>query len=140
MPHDVLVPDATHVIALLGATTTIQFVIQPATLSVTVTVYVPDAKPVIVCVVPPLLHAYVKFPEPPFTVDVALPLSKPHEVSVPDATHVIALLGATVAVHTDVHPATASVTVTVYVPAAKLVIVCVFAPVLHAYVKLPEPP
>jgi hypothetical protein len=83
---------------------------------------------------------YEKLPEPPDTVAVADPFDKLQDSSVPDATQVIALLGDTVAVHTDVHPATASVTVTVYVPAAKPVIVCVDAPVLHAYVKLPEPP
>ena len=73
----------------------------------------------------------MKLPEPPFTVAVALPLSKPHDVSVPVATHVIALLGATVVVQVVVQFVTLSITFTVYVPAAKPVIVCVVPPLFH---------
>ena len=55
-PHDASVPDAVHVIAFDPPTVAVHDVVQPDVSSVIFTVYVPAAIPVIVCVVPPLLH------------------------------------------------------------------------------------
>ncbi len=98
--------------------------------SVIVTVYVPAERLLAVAELPPLgAHAYVNGPVPPVIVPVADPLFPPlHETFVLeaiDATPPDVL--ETAAVTVNVH-ALRSVTVTVYVPASMLVIVCVVCP------------
>lgn len=99
---------------------------------VTVTVYVPAARPVMVAVVPPLDQEYVYGVVPPVALAVAEPLlcvqdglvlvtvtvGAPEEVSVTDEV--------------PEHPP--PVTVTVYVPAASPLMVAVVPPFDHEYV------
>jgi hypothetical protein len=85
--------------------------------SVIVTVYTPDARPLIEDVVCPEFQRYVNVPVPPLAVTEAVPLFVPQEAGcvVTDAT--IAEGSDTTATRTLVHPLK-SVTVTVYEPAA----------------------
>ena len=101
--------------------------------SVTVTVYVPAATPVIDAVVAVFDHAYVYGDVPPVADAVAPPSDNPLQVMVEStceaATNTVGSV--TVDELVEVQPF-ASVTVTVYVPADKLLAVAVVAPLDHA--------
>lgn len=88
----------------------------------------------------PLLQLKVLLPVPPVAVTLMLPLDPPLHVTcatVPVST--IGLGAMTVKLCVAVHPA-ASVAVTVYVPADKLLMVPPEAPLLQENVLLPVPP
>ena len=116
------------------ATVTEHVFVHPVVELVTVTVYVPAFNPVIVAVVPPLLHKYVT----PVAVAVALPFGVEQFVlsTLEQVTVGGVVVFVTIAEQVFVHEVTVFVTVTVYVPAFKPVIVAVVAPVLHIYVGL----
>ena len=102
--------------------------------SVTVTVYVPADKPVIVAVAGPELHAYEYGAEPPLATTVAVPLL-PGLQGILVALH--SALNGRKEAKVDEHVAVqlfASFTVTVYVPATNPVAVGVNCPSLHKYV------
>ena len=82
--------------------------VQPPLIAVTVTVYVPEARLVIVCVVPPFDQLYVT---PVAGVAVAVPLL-PEQLFV-DAAPAVMLPLATVVEAVDVQPPEELVTVTV---------------------------
>src|SRR5436853_129707 len=98
--------------------------VQPLA-SVTVTLYVPAASEVISCVVAPLLHKYVYGDVPPLTVKLIEPVDAPlqstltcvwlNEIAV--GSVIVMLLSVAV-------QPLASVTVTLYVPAASEEIFC----------------
>ena len=103
--------------------------VQPVVVFVTVTVYVPVPKPLIVAVVSPVLHTYVTS----VAVAVALPFAG---IQLVLSTCLQVKLGGVELVTTTawqvfVHPVVVFVTVTVYVPEFKLLMVAVVAPVLH---------
>ncbi len=102
-----------------------QVVVQPL-LSVTVTVYVPALKLLIVAVVliGVVFHAYVYGNDPPLGSTVALPLLTPQSGFEPLTVHVGLGVVFIVVLHVVVQPKL-SVTVTVYVPALRLLITCV---------------
>ncbi len=109
-----------------SATVVVAVDVHPLAVSVMVTVYVFATKPVIVAVVPLLLHEKVNDPEPPEAIAVAVPSLVTQVSSVAFAvteqgTHA----STTVVVAVAVHPLAESVMVTVYVPAVKLLIVAV---------------
>ena len=116
------------------ATVTEHVFVQPVVVLVTVTVYVAALKFEIVAVVPPLLHKYVT----PVAVAVALPFGVEQFVLSTFAQVTVGgvVVFVTIAEQVFVHEVTVFVTVTVYVPAFKPVIVAVVAPVLHIYVGL----
>jgi hypothetical protein len=110
--------------------------------SVTVKVYVPALKPLMLEVVAPLLHAYVYAGVPPLGADCALPLLLPLQLTL---FTTVAFANNTAAgwvivtLPVAVHPC-ASVTIKVYVPALKPLMLEVVAPLLHAYVYAGVPP
>ena len=113
------------------STTAWQVFVQPVSVLVTVTVYVPAPNPLIIDVVDPVLHAYVTS----VAVAVALPFNG---VQLALSTLLQVTSGGvafvtTKASHVFVQPVVVFVTVTVYVPASKLLIVAVVPPVLHKY-------
>ena len=71
-------------------------------------------------------------PDPFNPVAVAVPSFAPHEVSVLVALAANELDAPTVVSQTVTQPVTLSVTVTLYIPATRLLILCVFALLLHA--------
>ena len=102
--------------------------------SVAVTVYVPTVRLLIVVDVEPVFHKY-EYPAVPFDAnEVAEPVEAPlHNTFVVDEIDIANKLGCVIVAEVDdVHPL-ASVAVTVYVPAARLLIVAVVAPVFHKY-------
>jgi hypothetical protein len=120
-----------------GLITALAVAVQPA-LEVTVTVYVPGAKLLIVWVVPPFDQLYV-YPDPPLGLAVADPLLQLLQDScVTVVVTVIPVLLFTVAVAVFVQPLLL-VTVTVYVPDPTLLIVWVVPPFDQLYVY-PLPP
>jgi len=115
-------------------TVTLAEAVQLAPL-VTVTVYVPAVRPLIVAVVPcPPLHTYVGLLGL-LTVTVAEPLLPPHDVVTDDVLSDGALDAATDTLAVAEHPLL--LTVTVYVPDATLLMLAVVpAPPLQLYVGL----
>ena len=108
--------------------------------SVAVTVYVPADKPVIVPPVPLLLHAYVFVPVPPVALAVADPSVAPLQLAfVPEILALTDVGSSIVTLSVSLQPL-ASVAVTVYVPAAKPVIVAPVPLLLQTYVIVPVPP
>ena len=109
--------------------------------SVTVTVYVPATKPDMFWVVIPLLHKYCIGDVPPLIVSVILPVVPPlHNGLIPTIVLITAPVWFTILpVEVAVQPL-ASVTVTVYVPDARLLTVPLVDPVFHKYVSVPVPP
>ena len=69
-------------------TIALEVVEQPVVL-LTVTVYVPAARPLMVAAVPLLLHAYVNGPVPALTATVAVPVLPEQPVLVAEAERVI---------------------------------------------------
>jgi hypothetical protein len=110
----------------------LQLVEQPL-LSVTTTLYVPAASPLIVAVIAPLLQKYVYPPEPPDAVTVALPLDCPQVALLLEIEHVGVPEADTIAEQLVVQP-WLSVIITEYVPALSPDIVALVAPVFHRYV------
>jgi hypothetical protein len=116
--------------------------VQPLA-SVTVTVYVPGHNPVAVAALPPEgAHEYVYGPVPPVTVALADPVHCPLQdtlVCVPPIVRPPPEVETVIATVPTL--AQASVTVTVYVPAHKLVAVAAFPPEgAHEYVYGAVPP
>lgn len=104
--------------------------VQPAP-SVTVTVYVPAAKPVRLGVLPPPpLQVYVNGSVPLVVVIVTEPFDKPHDALVCVSLSVGGTVLVTLVLPLAVHPS-ASVPVTVYVPAPTLLSDAAVEPVLH---------
>jgi len=100
--------------------------------SVAVTAYVPTARLLIVAVVDPVFQRY-EYPAVPFDAnEVAEPVEAPlHKTLVVEGIDTIKILGCvTFAVVDAVHPF-ASVAVTVYVPAVRLLIVVDVDPVFQ---------
>ena len=100
--------------------------------SVAVTVYVPIVRLLIVAVVAPVFHKY-EYPAVPFDAnEVAEPVEAPlHRILVVEGIDTANKVGCViVAVFDVVHPL-ASVAVTVYVPAVRLLIVADVDPVFH---------
>ncbi len=96
--------------------------------------YVSAARLFIIAVVAPVLHRYVGFAA--LVLTVAVPFGFTQLVF---ATGVQFAVGgvdvdATIAEHVAVHPVVVLVTVTVYVPAARLLIIAVVSLLLHKYV------
>src|SRR6185437_80675 len=111
--------------------------------SVTVTVYVPAVNPVAVALVPPLgAHENVYAGVPPEGEAVAVPLGSvpPQAEGVDEPAIAIARGCVIIAEAVAVHPL-ASVTVTVYVPALRLLAVALVPPLgVHAKVYGTVPP
>ena len=121
-------------LVVLFTTVAEQVAVHPFVVLVTVTVYVPPFNPVIVAVVPPLLHKYVT----PVAEAVALPFGVEQFVLSTFAQVTVGgvVVFVTIAEQVFVHEVTVFVTVTVYVPAFKPVIVSVVPPLLQIYVGL----
>jgi hypothetical protein len=102
--------------------------------SVAVTVYVPAVRLLIVADVDPVFHKY-EYPAVPFdATEVAEPVKAPlHNTFVVDGIDIANKLGCVIVALVDVVHPFASVAVTVYVPATRLLIVAVVAPVFHKY-------
>jgi len=100
--------------------------------SVAVTVYVPIVRLLIVAVVAPVFHKYEYPPVPLDATEVAEPVEAPlHNTFVVVGIDIANKLGCVIVADVDdVHPL-ASVAVTVYVPAVRLLIVAVVDPVFH---------
>ena len=117
-------------LVVLFTTVAEQVAVHPFVVLVTVTVYVPPFNPVIVAVVPPLLHKYVT----PVAVAVALPFGVEQFVlsTLEQVTVGGVLLTVTKTTSVSVQPF-AAVTVTVYVVVITGVTVMLFvdSPVLH---------
>jgi len=94
---------------------------------------------VILASVEPLLHEYEYGAVPSAATTIAVPVAKPHDASVALHVAVNAVGSPTMCVHDDIHPV-ASVTVTVYEPAVKPVILASVEPLLHKYVYGAVPP
>ncbi len=109
--------------------------------SVTVTIYVPAATPIIDAVVAELLHAYVYGEVPPVADAVAPPSEPPlQETSASTTEEATNDVGSVIVeVVVAVQPF-ASVTVAVYVPAETPVIDAVVSLLLHEYVYGEVPP
>ena len=117
---------------VVDATIAEHVAVQPVLVLVTVTVYVPADKPVIVAVVAfeaLLPHKYVT----PVAVAVAVPFGVAQLVLsvLAQVTIGFVVLFVITASQVFIQLVTGSVTVTVYVPAARLFIIAVIAPVLH---------
>src|SRR5215467_7403108 len=121
-------------------TTLVSVCVQPLA-SVTVTLYVPAGILVRSCVVAPLLHAYVNGAVPPATVRSIEPVDAPLQFALTCVSVNTITAGWVIPIPFTVclHPS-ASVTVTLYVPAGMLVRSWVVAPLLHAYVNGAVPP
>ena len=103
---------------------TVNVAVQPMA-SVAVTLYAPSIKPVTEAEVIPLFHRYVIVPVPPVAFTNAEPFDPPKQLTFVEPVRLIETPvpgSITVAVETAVQPL-ASVTVTVYVPAVKLIAV-----------------
>ena len=112
-----------HVTAGVPVIGTLHTAVHPLA-SVTVTLYVPAVKPLTVVVVAPVFQKYVYGDVPPLTNTATLPLDCPHVSLFPVTLHIGALGVVKVTLHTVVQPL-ASDTVTLYVPAPKLLAVAV---------------
>lgn len=133
-----LVPES----ALAGCVMVSVCVCEQPSLPVTVTVYVPAVRPVAVAAFPPVGdHAYVYGGDPEEAFTVAVPFAPPKHVTSAEDCNVTtgAPVFPTTAVVVVVHPF-ASVTVTLYVPPARPLIVDVDCELLQAYVYVPVPP
>ena len=108
--------------------------------SVAVTVYVPAVRLLRVDVVEPVFHKY-EYPAVPFAANaVALPVAPPlHNTFVVDGIDSVNKLGCVIVAVVDVVHPFASVAVTVYVPAVRLLIVAAVDPVFHKY-EYPDVP
>jgi hypothetical protein len=135
-PQVVAVAELANVAGLDAATDIVLVALQPALF--TVTVYVPDARPVMLAAVLLLLHVYVGLLGLPTAMDAA-PLLSPQVVAVDEGVNAGALDAVTVTLDVEAHPWT-SFTVTVYVPAARPVIAESVAALLHRYVNGAVPP
>ena len=89
--------------------------------------------------VEPLLHEYVYGDVPSAATTIAVPSLLPHVASVALHVAVNAIGSPTMCMHDDIHPL-ASVTVTVYEPAVKPVILASVEPLLHKYAYGAAPP
>ena len=130
--HNTFVVDGIATDNKLGCVITVVVVFVHPFASVAVTVYVPAVRLLIVTVVAPVFHKY-EYPEVPFDANaVALPVAPPlHKTFVVDGIATDNILGCVITVVVVfVHPL-ASVAVTVYVPAVRLLIVADVDPVFH---------
>ena len=117
---------------VVDATIAEHVAVQPVLVLVTVTVYVPADKPVIVAVVAfaaLLPHKYVT----PVAVAVAVPFGVAQLVLsvLAQVTIGFVVLFVITASQVFIQLVTGSVTVTVYVPTSRLFIIAVIAPLLH---------
>ena len=129
LPEHITGADGVTVIAGGCVITTAAVAVQPFA-SVTVAVYVPAVRAVVVLFVPPLgLQLYVYAGVPPPAVTVALPLLPPLHVTGEEAVITAVNTGGCVIVVDAVilHPF-ASFTVTVYVPTERLLAVALVPP------------
>ena len=119
-------------LVVLFTTVAEQVAVHPFVVLVTVTVYVPPFNPVIVAVVPPLLHKYVT----PVAVAVALPFGVEQFVlsTLEQVTVGGVVVFVTIAEQVLVHEVTVFVTVTVYVPAPIPLMDAVVCPPPQLYV------
>ena len=110
--------------------------------SVTVTVYVPAARPVRFSVVAPFDHRYVSAPVPPATVKLIAPVEPPLQLTLVEEAMLAlrAVAGCVIVCEAVAVQLLASVTVTLYVPAPRPVRFSVAAPFDHRYVSAPVPP
>jgi hypothetical protein len=112
--------------------------------SVTVTIYVPAARPVAVAVVctGKVFHEYAYGPTPPAGVAVAVPVDDPLHNTLTCVVPTVSATGWVIVTLAVLIHRLASVTVTIYVPAARPVAVAVVCTgnVFHEYVYGPTPP
>ena len=127
-PLLLLVTAAVTVTALAGWVIVTQATLRQLFASLTVTQCCPAAKPVLVAVVAPFAHRKVYGAVPPEPATVADPVDWPKQftfTTVPELMVAVTALGCvSVTFDVAVHPL-ASVVVTLYVPAAKPLSVCV---------------
>jgi hypothetical protein len=130
------------VIVIAGgvATVTVVSCVQPFA-SVTVIWKLPAQRLVILAIVEPPVHKYVYGVTPPEGITVACPLQTPLQVTGNAAAVISSALGCVMVTVAVTEQPVASVTVTVYGPAVKLVPVAALPPVgAHEYVYGAVPP
>jgi predicted RNA methylase len=130
--HNTLVVEGIEIVSGVGCViVAVVDVVHPFA-SVAVTVYVPAVRLLIVEVADPVFQRY-EYPAVPFdATEVAEPVEAPlHKTFIVDGIDTVNKPGCVIVAFVDVVHPLASVTVTVYVPAVRLLIVAVVDPVFH---------
>jgi hypothetical protein len=126
---------------LAGCVITTEAVVEHPLASVTVTPYVPAARLDKSSLVAPLDQRYVYAVVPPLTLRLAAPVEFPKQSTfVPDIEAASAAAGCVITTEAVVEQLLASVTVTVYVPAARPVLSSVVTPLPQLYEYGAVPP
>jgi pyridoxal biosynthesis lyase PdxS len=130
--HNTLVVEGIEIVSGVGCViVAVVDVVHPFA-SVAVTVYVPEFRLLIVAVVAPVFHKYEYPPVPLDANEVAEPVEAPlHNTFVVKGIDNVKRFGCVIVAVVDIVHPFASVAVTVYVPAVRLLIVAVVDPVFH---------